>query len=215
MSEPDNLSNAPGQSALERIQKDRRALVAIDLGAESCRVSLLRWQSGTPQITMLHRIPNAPITTHDEAGEHLHWPLDRILAGIEEGLRKAAEAAPEGIRSIAVDGWAVDYVRLGPDGKPLRPPFCYRDERTLASKDAIESVLSPHQIFAESGAFPLRINTVYQLFADQQLRLLRDQLFGLRVEFGDARLPQVIAVRVVARLLDLPLAALGAQLVER
>jgi rhamnulokinase len=153
---------------LERIQSDPRALVAIDLGAESCRVSVLRWQGGTPHITMLHRIGNAPIATHDETGEHLHWPLDRILEGIEEGLRKAADAAPEGIRSLAVDGWAVDYVRLGSDGAPLHAPFCYRDERTLGSKSAIEAILSPQQIFSASGAFPLRINTVYQLFADQQ-----------------------------------------------
>jgi len=153
---------------MERIQNDRRALVAIDLGAESCRVSLLRWQGDTPQITMLHRIPNAPTATQDKRGEHLHWPLERILTGVEEGLRKAAATAPEGIRSIAVDGWAVDYVRLDPEGKPLQAPHCYRDERTIASKDAIEKLLSPQQIFSASGAFPLRINTVYQLFADQE-----------------------------------------------
>ena len=62
----------------------------------------------------------------------MHWPLGAILAGLEEGLRKAAQAAPEGIASIAVDGWAVDYVRLAADGKPLGDPFCYRDERTVA-----------------------------------------------------------------------------------
>ncbi|HVG27419.1 MAG TPA: hypothetical protein VM865_07420 [Acidobacteriaceae bacterium] len=30
------------------VVNDRRALVAIDLGAESCRVSLLRWTGATP-----------------------------------------------------------------------------------------------------------------------------------------------------------------------
>ncbi len=160
-------SIAPRKSAVDLLE-DRRALVAVDLGAESCRVSLLRWEGNTPRITMLHRIPNAPITSHEDGVEHLHWPLDRILSGIEEGLRKAADTAPEGIRSVAVDGWAVDYVRLGLDGGPLHAPFCYRDERTLSSKEIIETTLSPQQIFARSGAFPLRINTVYQLFADQQ-----------------------------------------------
>ncbi len=168
MREPDFLSVVPRRAASDPLRNDGRALIAIDLGAESCRVSLLRWQGEVPQITMLHRIPNAPIATHDEAGEHLHWPLDRILAGLEDGLRKAAVAAPEGIRSIAVDGWAVDYVRLGADEKPLHLPFCYRDERTVAAKEAIEKILSPHQIFSNSGAYPLRINTVYQLYADQQ-----------------------------------------------
>src|SRR6202012_4738633 len=107
-----------------------------------------------------------------ETGDHLHWPLDRILAGLDEGLRKAAAAAPEGIRSIAVDGWAVDNVRLASDpaqtrtAKPIHPPYCYRDERPVESKEASEAVLAPERFYALSGAFPLRINTVYQLLAD-------------------------------------------------
>lgn len=142
--------------------QDRRALVAIDLGAESCRVSLLRWQGDSPQITLLHRVSNGPVNVSGT----LRWPLERILAGVEEGLRKAAAVATEGIRSIAVDGWAVDYVRLGPDGKPAHAPFCYRDERNIASKAAVEELIPPEEHFAKSGAQPLRINTVYQLVAD-------------------------------------------------
>ena len=144
--------------------QDRRALVAIDLGAESCRVSLLRWIGDKPEIQMLHRVSNGPV----QVGDHLHWPLERILAGVEEGLRKAAAAAPEGIRSIAVDGWAVDYVRLGADGAPVGRPFCYRDERNVAAKDAAEMLIPADEHFAQSGAQPLRINTVYQLKADER-----------------------------------------------
>src|ERR1039458_9418684 len=106
---------------------ERKALVAIDLGAESCRVSLLRWHEGEPRIELVHRIPNGPVSTHRTGSEHLHWPLDNILAGVEEGLIKAASLAPEGIQSVAVDGWAVDYVRLGADGQALHAPNCYRD----------------------------------------------------------------------------------------
>lgn len=141
---------------------DKRARVAIDLGAESCRVSLLRWIDGKPKIELVHRMPNGPV--HD--GKSLHWPLSRILDGLDEGLHKAAEAAPEGIASIGVDGWAVDYVRLGPDGKPHGEPFCYRDERTVATKQDADKTLSPEALFARTGAQPLRINTLYQLLAD-------------------------------------------------
>lgn len=96
----------------------------------------------------------------------MHWPLAGILAGVEEGLRKAADEATEGIASIAVDGWAVDYVRLDSQGQPLHDPFCYRDERTVASKQKADSVLAPAEAFGRTGAQPLRINTIYQLLAD-------------------------------------------------
>ena len=55
-----------------------------------------------------------------------------------------------------------------------------------------------------------------EIFADQELTLLqRDEFFGLRVQFSDAGLAQIIAVGVVARFFDLVLVALGPQFFER
>lgn len=151
------MSSQEGQ-----IPNDSRARVAIDLGAESCRVSLLRWHEGKPQISEVHRISNGPV----EQSGSLRWPLSVILSGVEDGLRKAAIDAPEGIASIAVDGWAVDYVRLDHLGKPLHDPFCYRDDRTVAAKQRADTMLPPKEVFRRTGAQPLRINTMYQLLAD-------------------------------------------------
>jgi len=144
------------------IPADPRALVAIDLGAESCRVSLLRWRNGTPHIELVSRFPNAAI----ESADGLHWNLEGILAGLDEGLRKCAAIATEGIRSIAVDGWGVDYVRLAPDGKPIAPPFCYRDERTVVAEESLNVRISAERMRELTGIGILRINTAYQLFAD-------------------------------------------------
>jgi rhamnulokinase len=138
------------------------ARVAIDLGAESCRVSLLRWRDRVPAVEVIHRIPNGP----KHRGASLYWSLTEILAGLEEGLRKAAAAAPEGIASIGVDSWSVDYVRIGPDGRMLREPFCYRDERAVKSKQAADAIISPFDIYQRTGAYPIGLNTVYQLMAD-------------------------------------------------
>jgi len=146
----------------EPILNDSRARIAIDLGAESCRVSLLRWPGGHAEITEVHRIPNGPI----QRGSSLHWPIEKNLAGLEEGLRMAANEAREGIASIAVDGWAVDYVRLDAGGRALQEPFCYRDERTIAVKLKADDVLAPEEAFRRTGAQPLRINSIYQLLAD-------------------------------------------------
>jgi rhamnulokinase len=150
--------------------KDQRALVAIDLGAESCRVSLLRWSNNSPHIDLVHRFPNHAI----ERPDSLRWDIQHILLELEHGLAACANLAPEGIRSIAVDGWAVDYVRLDAHNNPVADPFCYRDERTLSSEPLLHQRLSPGRLRDLTGVQLLRINTAYQLFADiKDVRILR------------------------------------------
>ncbi len=141
---------------------DRRAMIAIDLGAESCRVSLLRWRDGQPQIELVHRHANGPVNLHGQ----LHWDLKQITQQVDIGLRKSAEIASEGVRSIAVDGWAVDYVHLNPQGGPIADPYCYRDERTVHAQTEVFKVISPQRLWSITGIGMGRINTLYQLFAD-------------------------------------------------
>ncbi len=140
----------------------RAAIVAVDLGAESCRVSLLRWTKGVPNIQIVHRFPNGAT----DEGDGLRWDIHRILAGVEEGLRGCAELAPEGISAIGVDGWAVDYVRLDSEGRPIFQPFCYRDRRTAESLLEVHARISPERLYALTGIQILPLNTLYQLFAD-------------------------------------------------
>jgi rhamnulokinase len=149
---------------------DQRALVAIDLGAESCRVSLLRWSSDSPTIELVHRFPNHAI----ERPDGLRWDIRHIVNELERGLAACATIATEGIRSIAVDGWAVDYVRLDAQNNPVSDPFCYRDQRTLTSEPLLHQRLSAERMRDITGIQLLRINTAYQLFADSDdLRNLR------------------------------------------
>ena len=149
---------------IAQVALDKRALIAIDLGAESCRVSLLRWQGGKTTIRLVHRLANAPRQTSDG----LRWNLAMIEAGIEAGLVQCAAIAEEGVRSIAVDGWAVDYVRIGAEGTALADPYCYRDERTIEASHLLHQQISPERLHELTGIQSLRINTLYQLFADRQ-----------------------------------------------
>jgi rhamnulokinase len=148
------------------VPQDKRALIAVDLGAESCRVSLLQWVAGRPVVTLVHRFPNAPRAT--DGG--LRWDLSMIEAGLEHGLRLCAEIAVEGVRSIAVDGWAVDYVRLDAEGHALADPFCYRDERTIEAERMLHAEITPERLRECTGVQLLRINTLYQLYADRLQR---------------------------------------------
>jgi rhamnulokinase len=153
----------PNDEGLRPRHKRQPNVVAVDLGAESCRVSLLHWIEREPRVRLVHRFANAPV----HQGPHLRWDLNLIRRGVEEGLRACAELAPEGIASIGVDGWAVDYVRLDPNGVPRDNPYCYRDERTAASLKDVHSRISPERLYDLTGVQVLPLNTLYQLSADR------------------------------------------------
>ena len=186
-------------------QRDAKpALVAVDLGAESCRVSLLRWIDEQPEIQLVHRFPNAPVP---EQGA-LRWDIRRICDGVEEGLRACAELAPEGIAAIGVDGWAVDYVRLDSAGHPIANPFCYRDERTRAALKEVHACISADRLYSLTGIQIVTLNTLYQLYADGSQgveqrapwvnlpEFMLHQLGGKRVaEYTNATHSQMLEVR--------------------
>ena len=139
-------------------------MIAVDLGAGSCRVSLLRWVGGVPDVAVVHRFPNAPVPD----GNSIRWNLKMICEGVEHGLRLCAERSPEPIASIGVDGWAVDYVRLNQDGLPQSLPYCYRDPRNDAAVEAVRALIPESRLYEITGLQRLHFNTIYQLNADKQ-----------------------------------------------
>jgi rhamnulokinase len=144
-----------------------RRVIAIDLGAESCRVSLLDWQPQGATLRIVHRFHNGP---HERDG-HLYWDVSGLREGLLEGLRLAAREASGPIDSIGVDGWAVDYVRVDGDCKPLQDPFCYRDPRTEKIPAQFWKTLPAERLYAITGVQMLRFNTLYQLIADHDAGL--------------------------------------------
>ncbi len=147
---------------MEPIAK-RKALIAVDLGAQSCRVSLLRFWYDEPAVDVIHRFSNGPVAS--ETG--LHWNIEEIWEDVQAGIRTCAGLAPEGIASIGVDGWAVDYVRMHESGYPEANPYCYRDVRTERAENEVHALIPADRLYELTGTQILRINTIYQLFADK------------------------------------------------
>lgn len=187
---------------VDRDRSQRPVLVAVDLGAESCRVSLLRWIDGQPEIRLVHRFANS--ARND--GNGLRWNIAAIRKGVEEGLRACAQLSPQGIAAIGVDGWAVDYVRLGADGQPVADPFCYRDERNVRAKDQVLSRISADRLYQLTGVQIITLNTLYQLHADGPAEqglpwvnlpeFLLHQLGGRRIsEYTNATHTQLLGVQ--------------------
>lgn len=137
---------------------------AIDLGAGSGRVFLGEAAPGGVGLRELHRFHYAPRVL---AG-HLRWDMPQLVAGLHEGLRRAAEAASNAgseLVTVGVDGWGVDYGLLDGEGALIEDPICYRDERTLGVMERVFASVPRDEIFAASGIQMLPFNTLFQLAA--------------------------------------------------
>ncbi len=138
-----------------------RNVVAVDLGAESGRLVLCRWDGGEGTLEEVHRFPNAP----QQVENHLVWDLDRIWEEILRGLLKAAAKTRGHIDSIGVDGWGVDYALLDADGARIGHALCYRDARNVPAMQKVYARIPPDRIYEITGIQFMPFNTIYQLTA--------------------------------------------------
>lgn len=137
------------------------SVAAIDLGASSGRVMVGDVGPDRLDLRAVARFANEPVVLQDG----LHWdPLDLYRHALD-GLWTAVSQSPDGLGSVAVDSWAVDYALMRGD-RMLGVPFHYRDERTTAGVDRIHARVSPADLYARNGLQFLPFNTIYQLAAD-------------------------------------------------
>jgi rhamnulokinase len=136
---------------------------AVDLGAESGRVMLVRFDGNRLALEEAHRFPNVPV----QVAGTLHWDILRIWSEIKLGLGLCGRLAGGPLASIGVATWAVDFGLLGSDGALLGNPVHYRDARTQGMIEAACARVPRAEIFAQTGIQFLPINTLYQLLALQ------------------------------------------------
>ncbi|PRY01690.1 rhamnulokinase [Allonocardiopsis opalescens] len=133
---------------------------AVDLGASSGRVVVGAVGPGELSLTEAHRFANRPV----RLPTGLHWDVLDLYAGVLDGLRAAAEAAPV---SVGVDGWAVDYGLLDSGGALLGNPHHYRDARTEGVAEAVRDRIGARRLYELTGLQFLPFNTVFQLAAER------------------------------------------------
>jgi len=138
-----------------------RNVVAVDLGAESGRLVLCRWNGSDGSLEEIHRFPNGP----KQVDKHLVWDVDRLWNEIQQGLSKAATKTGGQIDSVGVDGWGVDYALLDGAGNRLGQSFCYRDARNVPAMEKTFTRISRQRLYEITGIQMLPFNTVYQLVA--------------------------------------------------
>jgi rhamnulokinase len=94
----------------------------------------------------------------------LYWDILGLYREILDGLR-AADRAGDGIDSVGIDTWAVDYGLLDATGALLGNPVHYRDGRTTAVREKVLAELPEQDLYAATGIVPLPFNTLFQLAA--------------------------------------------------
>jgi rhamnulokinase len=135
------------------------ALAAVDLGAQSGRVAVGRFDGEGLAIEEVHRFPNVPV----KAGGRLYWDVLRLYADVLDGLRAADRA--ERIDAVAVDSWGVDFGLVDRDGNLLRNPVHYRDGRRAAALEPLFDRVPARDLYERTGIQLLPINTIVELAA--------------------------------------------------
>ena len=138
--------------------------LAVDLGAESGRVMAGSWNGRGIKLEEVHRFPNGPVLLADT----LRWDVLRLWAEIQDGLALAARKYGRRIVSVGVDAWGVDFVLLNRQEEILGQPYHYRDARTLGALERAFRKVPRTEIFRQSGAQFVELNSLYQLLAWQR-----------------------------------------------
>jgi rhamnulokinase len=140
-------------------------LLAFDLGAESGRGVLGRFDGQRLRLEVVHRFANGAVRTLDT----LHWDVLRLYSEMLAALRRSA-ADLGGIDCLGVDTWGVDFALLGRGGTLLGNPRHYRDPHTEGIMEAVLARVPRQEIFRQTGLQFMRFNTLFQLAAMQRDR---------------------------------------------
>ena len=144
------------------------AFLAVDLGAESGRAVLGRFDGGRMTLEEVHRFPNVPVRLPDG----LHWDVLRIVEEAKAGIARASSEAGQ-MESLGVDSWGVDFGLLDRDGCLIANPYHYRDARTEGMEERAFGRMPKEEIYETTGVQFMPINTLYQLLAMEGSPLLQ------------------------------------------
>lgn len=137
--------------------------LAIDIGASSGRHILGHVENGRMVLEEIYRFDNLQMRKNG----HDCWNMEHLWQSILEGLRacKAAGKTPD---TLGIDTWAVDFVLMDADGRPVGDAVAYRDKRTQGAAEQAERALPFPQLYARTGIQRQAFNTAYQLTALRQ-----------------------------------------------
>lgn len=135
--------------------------LAFDLGAESGRGVIGRFDGAKLQLEDVHRFPNGGV----RCGDTMYWNIFRLWAEMKHACALAAKQHGAALAGIGVDTWGVDFGLLDKNGELISPPVHYRDARNAPAMAAALRKVPRAEIFARTGIQLMQFNTLFQLHA--------------------------------------------------
>lgn len=135
--------------------------LAVDLGASSGRTIVGTLDNGKLTLAEMNRFWNGPT----EVRGSLLWDFVHLLRNIKEGIALAKKEYGDGLVSMGIDTWGVDFGLFDADGNLLRNPVNYRDSRTVGMFEKVFERIPKEEVFAQTGVQFMELNTLYQLMS--------------------------------------------------
>ena len=138
---------------------NREVFLAADLGASSGRLVAGSFDGSRIELEEVHRFDNGGV----EIADHLYWDFLGLWNELQEGL-SLASSKYQGIASLGVDTWGVDFGLLDSNDQLLANPRHYRDQ----SQEILETafgIVPREEIFEQTGLQFMEFNSLYQLLS--------------------------------------------------
>ena len=111
--------------------------------------------------TFTNRFWNGP----SDIGGTLVWDFVHLYRSIQEGILLAKKEFGDGLVSMGIDTWGVDFGLIDADGKLLGNPVNYRDSRTDGMMDKVFACVPKREVYDCTGIQFMQINSLYQMMS--------------------------------------------------
>jgi rhamnulokinase len=134
--------------------------IAFDLGAESGRAMVGRFDGSRIELSEARRFPTRSVRLPDG----LYWDALGLFSELTSALAEV-RASGAHIRSVGVDSWGVDFGLLDANGSLVANPLSHRDGRAAGFVADALSRVPAEDLYATTGIQLLPFNTLFQLLA--------------------------------------------------
>lgn len=139
----------------------RKKYLAVDLGASSGRTIVGTLENGKLTLKEMNRFWNGPT----EINGTLYWDFVHLFRHIQDGIALAEKESGNGLVSMGVATWGVDFGLLDAQGNLLGNPVNYRDARTNGMPEKVFAAAGKESVFQQTGIQFMQLNTLYQLYS--------------------------------------------------